>query len=328
MYKDLSYGSHDRNVLDVSIPAGAAPQGVILFIHGGVWLYGSKENYPVFLDLFRDRFIVASMNHRYIDETVHINDLMDDVTAALDCLRDFSAKNYGDPGKLIIMGHSSGAHLAMLYAYQRSETCPIPIAFCLGIAAPSDLSDIAYLYNLRKRGREKFFYRLAQKLSGYQLAEGDITGEGYSESGRKMLASISPLFFVNPGSPPTIIVHDVADRLVPYANSAALHSVLTAYGVDHSFLASYSGIGHLLGGKRTKGKALRYNAAMESWIVRVMNEYIKKYFSYGESLSSKYGFAKKDVNDEIKKYREWELARQTYSGDKGNYGAGEPVARA
>jgi metal-responsive CopG/Arc/MetJ family transcriptional regulator len=27
-------------------------------------------------------------------------------------------------------------------------------------------------------------------------------------------------------------------------------------------------------------------------------------FSYGESLSSKYGFTEKDVNDEIKKYRE------------------------
>jgi acetyl esterase/lipase len=277
MYKDLSYGSHERNVVDVSIPAETAPQGVILFIHGGVWLYGGKEKHPAFLDLFRDRFIVASMNHRYIDETVHINDLIDDVTTAVGCLRGFSTQNYGDPGKLIIMGYSSGAHLAMLYAYQRRETSPIPIAFCLGMAGPSDLGDIAYLYNFRKLGREKFFYQLAQKLCGYQIVEGDITEEGYSESSRKILASISPLSFVNHNSPPTIIVHDVADRVVPYANSAALHSVLTAYGVDHSFLVSCFGIGHLLGAKMTKGQALRYNAVLESWIVRVMNEYIKKY---------------------------------------------------
>jgi hypothetical protein len=145
------------------------------------------------------------------------------------------------------------------------------------MAGPSDLGDIAFLYNFKKLGGEKFFYQLAQKLSGYQIAEGDITGEGYSESGRNMLAAISPLSFVSPGSPPTIIVHDVADRLVPYANSAALHSVLTVYGVDHAFLASSSGIGHLLGGKLTKEKSLRYNAALESWIVRVMNEYIEKY---------------------------------------------------
>jgi acetyl esterase/lipase len=277
LYKDLSYGPHERNLLDLSMPSEAAPQGVILFIHGGVWLYGGKENCPVFLDLFRDRFIVASMSHRYIDETVHINDLMDDVSAALGCVRDFSMQNYGDPGELIIMGHSSGAHLAMLYAYQRSEASPIPIAFCLSMAGPSDLSDIAYLYNFKKLGWEKFFYQLAQKLSGYQIAEGDITGEGYSESGKKMLESISPLSFVSPGSPPTIIVHDVADTLVPYANSAALHSVLTVYGVDHYFIASYSGIGHLLGGKMTKEKALNYDADLESWIVKAMNGYIEKY---------------------------------------------------
>jgi acetyl esterase/lipase len=277
MYTDLSYGPHERNVVDISMPGDTAPQGVILYIHGGAWLSGDKENRPVFLDLFRDRFIVASMSHRYIGKTVHINELMDDVAAALGYLWDFSTQSYEDPGKLIIMGHSSGAHLAMLYAYQRRETSPIPVAFCLSMAGPSDLSDIAFLYNFKKLGGEEFFYQMAQKLSGYQIAKGDITGEGYSESGRNMLASISPLSFVNPGSPPTIIVHDVADKLVPYANSAALHSVLSAYGVDHSFLASHSGIGHLFGGKQRKGKPLRYNAALESWVVRVMNEYIEKY---------------------------------------------------
>jgi hypothetical protein len=30
---------------------------------------------------------------------------------------------------------------------------------------------------------------------------------------------------------------------------------------------------------------------------------LESIFSYGESLSSKYGFTEKDVNDEIKKYR-------------------------
>lgn len=274
--KDISYGSHERNVMDISMPVEAASQGVILFIHGGAWVYGGKENCPVFLDVFRDRFIVASMSHRYIDETTHINDLMDDVAAAVACLRDFSTQNQADPGKLIIMGHSSGAHLAMLYAYQQRETSPIPVSLCVSMAGPSDLGDIAFLYNFKKLGGEKFFYQLAEKLSGYHIVDGDITSEGYSESGREMLAAISPISFVGPDSPPTIIVHDVADRLVPYANSAALHSVFKVYGVDHYFMASYSGIGHVLGAKQTKEKALRYDAALESWIIRVMNEYIEK----------------------------------------------------
>ncbi|MDR0602513.1 MAG: alpha/beta hydrolase [Treponema sp.] len=276
-HKDLSYGPHERNLVDISLPDEAANEGVILFIHGGIWMLGGKENCPVFLDTFRNRFIVASMSHRYIDETTHINDLEDDVAAAVACIREFAVRNNADPGKLIIMGHSSGAHLSMLYAYKQHETSPIPVAFCVDMAGPSDLGDIAFLYNFRKMGWEKFFFQLAEKAAGYHIADGDITAEGYSETGKKVLADISPISFVTAGSPPTIIVHDVADNIVPYANSAALNSVFNVYGVDHYFMASYSGIGHVLGAQTTRGNRLRYDKTLSSWIVRVMNEYIEKY---------------------------------------------------
>jgi acetyl esterase/lipase len=276
-HKDLSYGPHKRNVVDISIPNEAPPEGTILFIHGGIWMYGGKEGCPVFLDDFRDRFIVASMSHRYIDEAVHINDLEDDVAAAVAYIQEFAGRNNAEAGKLILMGHSSGAHLALFYAYKQHEASPIPVAFCVNMAGPSDLTDIAFLYNFKKLGLGKFFYRLSEKAAGHHLVDGDITREGYSESGKEILAAISPLTFVTPDSPPTIIVHDVADALVPYANSAALNSVFNVYGVDHYFMASYSGIGHLLGAKTVKGGALLYDKTLESWIIRVMNEYIEKY---------------------------------------------------
>jgi acetyl esterase/lipase len=275
--KDLSYGPHERNVADISLPDGAAAKGVILFIHGGIWMLGGKENCPVFLDVFRDSFIVVSINHRYIDETTHISDLEDDVAAAVAWIRDFALQNNTDPGKLILMGHSSGAHLGMLYAYKQHETSPIPVAFCVDMAGPADMSDIAFLYNFKKLKWEKLFYQLAEKAAGHHIAEGDITAEGYSESGKEILAAISPLSFVTPDSPPTIIVHDVADTIVPYANSAALNSVFNVYGIDHYFMASYSGIGHILGAKVIKGGAMLYDKTLEAWIIRIMNEYIEKY---------------------------------------------------
>jgi acetyl esterase/lipase len=275
-HTDLYYGSHERNVVDISMP-DTASSGVILFIHGGIWMYGDKSNCPVFLDAFRDRFVVASMSHRYIDETIHINDLEDDVAAAVAYIREFCGSYRQDPGKLIIMGHSSGAHLSLLYAYKQHGTSPIPIAFCVDMAGPADMGDVAYLYNFKKLGWEKLFYQLAEKAAGHHIVDGDITDEGYNESSKKILAAISPINFVTAGSPPTIIAHDVADTLVPYANSTALNSALTVYGVDHNFIALYSGIGHFLGAKRIKSGALRYNKALEPRIVRAMNEYIEKY---------------------------------------------------
>jgi acetyl esterase/lipase len=276
LHQDLSYGPHERNVVDISIPDGAS-QGTILFIHGGIWMLGGKENRPTFLDSFRDRFIVAAMNHRYIDETIHFGDLEDDVAAAVAYIRDFSVGNNAEPGKLIIMGHSSGAHLAMLYTYKRHTNSPMPLAFCVDMAGPADMGDIAFLYNFKKMRWEKMFYSLAEKGMGYHIAEGDVTSEGYSEAGKKALAAFSPISFVAADSPPAIIVHDVADTIVPYSNSTALNAVLNVYGVDHYFMALYSGIGHILGARTTRDGAIRYDAHLETWLIRVMNEYIEKY---------------------------------------------------
>jgi acetyl esterase/lipase len=277
VHNDLSYGDHERNVLDVSIPDGQAPQGVILFIHGGIWMYGDKNDRPIFLDVFRDRFVVASMSHRYIDETTHIGDLVEDVGSAVAYIRDFCLERGVDVRNLIIMGHSSGAHLSMLYAYSHYETSPIPVAFCVDMAGPADLSDIAFLYNFKKLRWLKLFYQVAEKATGYHPQEGDITDEGYSETGQELMDAISPLSFVSKVTPPTIIVHDAADNIVPYSNSAALHSVFNVYGVDHSFIALYSGIGHILGAKKVKGSGVRYNEALETRLIKVMNEYIEKY---------------------------------------------------
>jgi acetyl esterase/lipase len=283
-YQDLSYGPHERNLIDISIPHGQV-QGLIFFIHGGSWVFGGKESRPTFLDAFRDRFVVSSMNHRYIDETVHIPDLEEDVAAAVRYVRDFVREQNRDPGRMIIMGHSSGAHLALLYAYKNHQTSPIPIAFCVDMAGPADMGDIAFLYNFKKLGAEEFFYGLAEKAAGYHIVEGDVTYQGYSETGKRVLAAISPLSYAAPDSPPTIIVHDVADTIVPYANSAVLNRVLDIYGVDHYFAASSAGLGHVLGARLVKGGAARYDQALEAWVLRLMNTYIEKYSAPADSES-------------------------------------------
>jgi acetyl esterase/lipase len=175
------------------------------------------------------------------------------------------------------MGHSSGAHLAMLYAYKPREIGAIPIAFCVTMAGPTDLRDVAFRYNFEKLRWTKLFYQIAEKATGYQIQDGDMTDEGYSQQGLEILAAISPVTFAGSDSPPTIIVHDASDSLVPYANSAVLDALLTMYGVDHRFIALYSGIGHFLGAKVTKGGALRYDATMATRLTAVMIEYIEEY---------------------------------------------------
>jgi acetyl esterase/lipase len=277
LHKDLRYGEHERQVLDISVPDGRA-QGLILFIHGGIWMYGDKSAQPLFLDTFRDRFLVASMNHRYIDDTVHMKDLLDDIHGALTGIQRFCFEQGIDPKKTVIMGHSSGAHLSMLYAYQYAEASPLPLAFCVSLAGPTDLRDVAFLYSFKKLGWLKLFYDVGKKATGHTVADGDITDLGYGETAQQLLAAISPLSYVGETTIPTILVHDVADTIVPYSNSAALHHVFDAYGVEHQFIALYSGIGHILGAKKgNKSGALRYDAALEGRLVAAMDAYLAKY---------------------------------------------------
>jgi hypothetical protein len=53
--------------------------------------------------------------------------------------------------------------------------------------------------------------------------------------------------------------------------------VFDVYGVDHYFMASRSGIGHLLGARGARGGAVLYDKTLTPWIIKVMNEYIEKY---------------------------------------------------
>ncbi|GHU21823.1 hypothetical protein FACS1894172_11610 [Spirochaetia bacterium] len=277
LHNDIAYGPHERNKIDISIPDNAAGNlNVILFIHGGIWMYGDKNDYPLFLDNFRDRFIVASMNHRYIDEDIHMAEVIDDVSSAVSFIKEFSSQ-YGSVNKVVIMGHSSGAHLSLLYAYKNYKNSPIPIAFCVSLAAPTDLSDVAFLYNFKKSRMLPLFYKVGENATGYRLSDNEIGDNGYNESIKEALMSISPLYFVNAGIPPVIIVHDVGDPLVPYSNSAALNSTLHILNVDHDFIASYTGLGHTLKAKRAKNKALIYDSQLESKLLSKFNEYVEKY---------------------------------------------------
>src|SRR5438270_12476477 len=43
VHKDLAYGPHERNKLDLYLPSGDAPKPLIIWVHGGAWMAGSKD---------------------------------------------------------------------------------------------------------------------------------------------------------------------------------------------------------------------------------------------------------------------------------------------
>jgi acetyl esterase/lipase len=124
--RDVPYATaHARQVLDVYAPDGASKLPVVFWIHGGGWQSGDKSMVGRKPKAFTDAGLVfVSINHRLLP-TVDMGALTRDVARALGWVHKNIAAHGGDPGRLLVMGHSSGGQLAALMCtddrYARAE---------------------------------------------------------------------------------------------------------------------------------------------------------------------------------------------------------------
>ncbi len=114
--RDLRYteAAHERQVLDVYAPAGAKDLPVVFWIHGGGWQGGDKTNVQLKPQVFMARgFVFVSIQHRLLP-TVEMEAIIGDVAKAFRWVHANIARHGGDPSRILVMGHSSGAQLAAL----------------------------------------------------------------------------------------------------------------------------------------------------------------------------------------------------------------------
>ncbi len=115
--RTISYGPSADQVYDVwPAQGGTGPAPLVMFVHGGGWTRGSKDSadgshkstyYP------SEGYAYASINYRLVP-SVTVEDEAGDVAAALRSLLGHAAELDIDPGRVVIMGHSAGAHLVAL----------------------------------------------------------------------------------------------------------------------------------------------------------------------------------------------------------------------
>ncbi|CCH02541.1 esterase/lipase-like protein [Fibrella aestuarina BUZ 2] len=116
---DVAYGSHPRNVMDVYLPANRTAQTPFaILIHGGAWVKAGKEYVRDIQDtLLNHGIAVASINHRYADTTaIHYPQMVADVDQAMAYCRKHAAEWHTRPDGFVLIGASSGGHLALLTA--------------------------------------------------------------------------------------------------------------------------------------------------------------------------------------------------------------------
>ena len=116
--RNISYGSYGKwSLLDVYYPNGTTePLPTIVSIHGGGYVYGTKEIYRRYgMDLAKRGFAFVNFNYRLAPKWIFPTPLMD-TNAVMQWIQKNAVRYHLDPQRIILVGDSAGAQLASQYA--------------------------------------------------------------------------------------------------------------------------------------------------------------------------------------------------------------------
>jgi acetyl esterase/lipase len=244
-------------LLDLYLPvkASAQPLPVVLWMHGGGWKAGSKENCPLTW-LAGEGYAVASLGYR-LSWLAKWPAQLDDARAAIRWLRTNAQQHHLDPTRIAVGGGSSGGNLAGVVGTAppaADETIPSRVNAVIDFYGTADLLTLPP--NLPRPGRSDA--DLAQ-TNGARLL-GAIPRDHPA-----LARQVSILHHVSKDDPPFLIFHGDLDDQVPVKQSERLHARLKEFGVP-SELHVLPGAGH--GGKAFDAPPVR--AAIRAFLARVM----------------------------------------------------------
>lgn len=120
-----SYGKSPEETLDF-FPAATVGSPIMVFIHGGEWRGGAKEMYS----FLAPPFVKAGINVVCLDfasiPRVRMPGMVEQVSAAVEWVYRNGRMLGGDPNRIFLAGHSSGAHLAAVLAASEWHGRKIP----------------------------------------------------------------------------------------------------------------------------------------------------------------------------------------------------------
>ncbi|WP_345258217.1 alpha/beta hydrolase [Flaviaesturariibacter amylovorans] len=218
---DVAYGTDSLQRMDVYLPAGrsTATTKAMILVHGGGWTGGNKRDFAAYIEAFRKRlpdYAFFNLNYRLVGGPTLLPQQEDDIRNAVAQITGKSAEYGINPDKLVILGASAGAHLALLQAYKQ----PSPkFAAVVDFFGPTDL----------QRMHDQPWHPLVP------IALQMITGSKPSTQ-PDVYRNASPVSFVRPGVPPTLIFHGAKDNVVDISQSRVLADTLKGAGVSHELV--------------------------------------------------------------------------------------------
>lgn len=222
----IPYGTDPVQAVDIYAPPATQPgtvphqkRPVIIWFHGGGWHDGGRDVYGFAGRAFASRgFVTVVVGYR-LGEAGKFPGFMDDAAAAIRWTHANIARYGGDPDRLVLAGHSAGAHMVELAALDPHWLGALTqpggaVRGVIGLAGPADFLPF-------KPGDS------ADKAMGHV----------------RPIETTQPIHFARADAPPLWLAHGDADTTVRIGNSTRLAAAITdAGGVAE--VKTYPGVDH------------------------------------------------------------------------------------
>ncbi len=239
---DVSYGERDVQKMDIFCQGtwvgeqqywqgDRVMHPTLVYIHGGGWLGGSKDQITPFILPYLERgFNVVTLEYGTGPGTAPR--AVDDCMQALQWINRHAAGYNIDRNRIVLSGESAGGHLALITGLLNSIPASHP-AYCgdsLNIAA------IVNWFGITDIAGVDTFYSDRGETDNYAAI-----WVGAKSRMDSITANFSPVHRITGDTPPIITIHGKKDTVVPFAQADLLHKRLAHDGLKNELVSFENG---------------------------------------------------------------------------------------
>jgi arylformamidase len=162
----VPYGSSPREKLDI-YPADQPGGPVLIYIHGGYWRSGSKEDNCNFVPVFTKRGASVVLVEYDLCPSVTISDIVRQTRSAIVWVYRNILRYSGNPSKIYLSGHSAGGHLTAMALAHDWTSEGLPRDLIKGAVASSGVYDLDMVMRISVQEQVKLTPELAQENSPF-----------------------------------------------------------------------------------------------------------------------------------------------------------------
>lgn len=197
----------------------------LIFIHGGGWKTGQRQDYRVYTTWFAQQgYVVATIGYR-LSKEAKFPAAVEDAKCAVRWMRKNADSLGVDPEKIVPIGGSAGGHLSMMIGYSSDDKSlegtgghadvPSRVAAVVDIYGPFDLET--------SEGKSAGVVK-------------DFLGKQSYDEAPELWKRVSPCTYLDAGDPPTLILHGSIDEIVPISQAEMLAKRLDELKIPFRYL--------------------------------------------------------------------------------------------